>query len=92
MLSSVVNEMNPLNRNTLAYIAVAPVSEKELLYSEALLYCSFCNHGGYTDWRLATKNEYFGDRRVIGWYDENPWNTHISKTIDRRHFTPVRTI
>jgi hypothetical protein len=40
-------------------IELAPSSESRMSYDEALLYCQFCNHNGYTDWRLPTAYEYF---------------------------------
>ena len=40
-------------------IEFAPLSEKRMTYEEALLYCTFCNHDGYTDWRMLTKGEWY---------------------------------
>jgi hypothetical protein len=39
-----------------------------LSYEEALLYCQFCNHGGYNDWRMPTSLEWFDVAHLHGWY------------------------
>jgi hypothetical protein len=84
-------------------IVYAPRSAKPMTYDEALLYCSFCDHDGYTDWRLPTKEEYFYGPTIFGWneYDEED-NTVFATTgkswyIGRYNFrlwfvTPVREV
>lgn len=36
----------------------APPSTSAITYDEAVLYCKFCNHGGYIDWRLPVYYEW----------------------------------
>lgn len=38
-------------------IEVAPSPERWMSYSEAILYCQFCDHGGHKDWRIPTIEE-----------------------------------
>lgn len=52
-------------------IELAPPSSKMMVYEEALLYCTFCNHNGYTDWRLPTKSEYFNWEYRAGYWFQN---------------------
>lgn len=47
-------------------IEIAPASEFKMTHDEAKLYCAFCNHDGYTDWRLPTWVEY-QQHAIIGW-------------------------
>lgn len=49
-------------------IALAPNSVTEMIYDEALLYCTFCNHDGYSDWRMPTFHEYIYTDMINGWY------------------------
>jgi|694.fasta_scaffold00172_78 hypothetical protein len=71
-------------------LALAPISEKEMTYSEAILYCTFCQHDDYTDWRLPTKDEYFAEDEIVtgcwntGWYND--------AMTGRRIVCPVRDI
>jgi hypothetical protein len=62
----------------------APRSEKFMTYNEALLYCQFCNHNDYKDWRIMTRNEWLPG---LGWYYD-----HGIKLISRNYVTPVRDI
>ena len=55
--------------NAMDKLEVGPVSSKFLTYEEAVLYCTFCEHGGYTDWRLPTWAEYCYLPSLIGWYE-----------------------
>jgi hypothetical protein len=61
-------------------IELAPTSENEMTYEEAVLYCAFCRHNGYNDWRLPTKDEYYMDAEIsiehtMSWYSEAPKDT-----------------
>ena len=49
-------------------IEVAPAAEKEMTYSEAILYCQFLEYNGYRDWRMLTKDEYEKHGSVFDWY------------------------
>lgn len=68
-------------------IELAPVSKKPMSYDEALLYCQFCDHGSYTDWRMPTVTEYiFTGKNILGWY------VRTTGTLARKELvTPVRT-
>lgn len=66
----------------------APRSAQLMAYGDALLYCTFCNHGGYNDWRMATKLEWIAYHINWGWYIDRPPlhpTTHLS-------VTPVRNV
>jgi hypothetical protein len=49
-------------------IESAPESENMMTYEEAVLYCSFCNYNGYTDWRMPTAAEYGKLKMTLCWY------------------------
>ena len=55
-------------------------------YDEAVLYCTFCTHNGYTDWRMPTKAEWSDSRGMIGWWLDYGESSHYWSV------TPVRTI
>lgn len=63
----------------------APRSEKELTYDDALLYCTFCNHDGFNNWRLPTKEEYHNTHGIYGWYLDDQAQGKFT-------VTPVRSI
>ena len=65
-------------------IEFAPKSENQMSYAEAVLYCNFCDHDGYTDWRMPTLNEVIGTLNN-GWY-------HGCKSQLSWPVTPVRDI
>ena len=48
-------------------IEVAPPSNA-MSYDEALLYCQFLEHNGYSDWRMPTKQEWLDNDNIIGWH------------------------
>lgn len=50
-------------------IELAPLSKEELTYDEAILYCTFLDYNGHTDWRLPTRVEYLDVIGISGWYD-----------------------
>jgi|LakMenE01Jun11ns_1017448.scaffolds.fasta_scaffold9954590_3 hypothetical protein len=56
-------------------IEIAPKSVNGMPYEEAVLYCRFCTHNGYTDWRMPTRDEYSTNLGLTGWYV----NRHIDK-------------
>lgn len=62
-------------------IELAPASSKMMTYDEALLYCTFCNHDGYTDWRLPTKSEYFRWGHRAGYWFQNRRNPNVSTKL-----------
>jgi hypothetical protein len=71
-----------------------PVSQHNMTYNEALLYCQFYNHRGYNDWRMPTQKEIIANlwQPPLGqhtWYLEvgTKFPTMINKQWDVR---PVR--
>jgi hypothetical protein len=66
----------------------APESKQKLTFSEALLYCHFCNHDGYTDWRLPVgKFEcWLFEKRY--WRAEDAFEPEYLKL----HVVPVRDV
>lgn len=51
-------------------IEVTPATDNKMSYTEAVLYSIFCNHNGYTDWRMPTQYEWLSDDRMLGcWYE-----------------------
>ncbi len=42
---------------------------KDLYYEEAVLNCKYCRYGGFTDWRLPTKEE------ILMLLNYIPWNS-----------------
>ena len=66
-------------------ITKAPITDIDLLYEDALLYCAFCRHNGHSDWRMPTHSEYLNDD-ISGWYVDRP-NGGRSMAV-----TPVRDI
>jgi hypothetical protein len=71
-------------------IESAPISAKSMTYAEALLYCQFCDHNGYTDWRMPTVEESY-----IYWkYQKDNtggWYTY-SSSLKNCQVIPVRYI
>jgi|688.fasta_scaffold00172_105 hypothetical protein len=67
-------------------IEIAPKSN-HLLYEDALLYCAFCNHAGYKDWRMPTKEEWRIYCDSIGWHLNDPSSREFRYPI-----IPVRDI
>lgn len=69
-------------------IELAPTSSNNMTYEEALLYCSFCDHNGNTDWRMPTRDEYDVDTTIYGWtVSENDLMGPIKMWV-----TPVRDV
>jgi hypothetical protein len=66
-------------------IAKAPVS-KYMSYDDALLYCAFCNHNGYNNWRIPTRYEQ-RRHRMTGWCLEDDARSPYYSTV-----LPVRDI
>lgn len=69
-------------------IEVAPNSVHEMTYEQAIMYCQFCNHNGYVDWRLPTRQEYTNVRSICGWYVDSTYQNYV----DALTVTPVRDI
>lgn len=70
-------------------IELAPRTENEMTYDDAILYCTFCTHNGYNDWRLPTRDEYQDNNGLImSWYI----NRIITHDICMWCATPVRDI
>lgn len=67
---------------------IAPTSEKSLTYEEAVIYCAFCRHNGYSDWRMPTKQEYEKISKLYGWMVIY-WDDVIDILL---RVTPVRDI
>jgi hypothetical protein len=73
-------------------IGRAPESDNCMSYDEAVLYCRFCNHGGYNNWRLPTKDDYFTLRPRLSeltWYEGRQ---HNLDRLVRLYAQPVRDI
>lgn len=59
-------------------IQAAPPTNDDMTYEEAIVYCQFCTHNGYTDWRLPTWDEccssasniYFRINSKFCWYSD----------------------
>ena len=68
-------------------LALAPISEKEMTYSEAILYCTFCQHDDYTDWRLPDRAEWLDVIGITGWYDGRG-----SEWVSKWKVCPVRDV
>jgi hypothetical protein len=54
-------------------IQAAPQSVNKMTYTEAVLYCQFCNYNGYMDWRMPTMDE---------WCDLMSGGSQIIRPID----------
>jgi hypothetical protein len=67
-------------------IEYAPISDNKMSYEEAVLYCRFCNAGGYQDWRLPTKTEYVHAGLLLCWINNPVYS------IGYHYVTPVRDI
>lgn len=82
-----------MNKEIIDSIQIAPVSHKSLTLDEAKLYCMFCTHNGYTDWRLPTCEEYAAVTKLVGWCDIDTTTLHVSlfNRLKRVVF-PVRSI
>jgi hypothetical protein len=74
-------------RDTYSTISVAPKTDNKMSYEEALLYCQFCNHNGYTDWRLPTLDEYLS----IGMHNFCWWASSLYLN-NRKYVIPVRSV
>ena len=70
-------------------IELAPSTENEMTYEEAILYCQFLEYDGHRDWRIPTKKEW-SDYRYNIW----GWHKHYGVLIMHvKHIvTPVRDI
>lgn len=44
--------------NDISNLTIGPVIQTRMTYDEAVMYCLFCDHNGYRDWRLPTWDEY----------------------------------
>ena len=67
-------------------IQLAPTSEYKMTYQEAVMYCAFCTHDDYNDWRIPVKSDFNSlNDKPIGWYME------INSTYKWR-VTPVRDV
>jgi hypothetical protein len=63
-----------------------------MTYQEAVLYCKFLEHDGYTDWSMPTYNEY-RCHTALGWYVEFGERTNITgNTVVKLRVNPVRTV
>lgn len=73
-------------------IESAPESNGQMTYAEAILYCQFCTHNGYTDWRMPTWDEFWQTHGINAgcWY-ENKWYG-APKHLYLQTVIPVRDI
>lgn len=68
-------------------IEFAPISKKPMSYDEAVLYCVFCTHGGHTNWRLPTEEEYHESNNIWrSWYQDEAFDGSVYNAM------PVRDI
>lgn len=67
-------------------IEKAPSSENLMTYEEAILYCAFCRHDGYSDWRMPTRCEWVAVSGS-GWYIDRYVSTYW---MLHNVITPVR--
>jgi hypothetical protein len=68
----------------------APISELRMIHGDALLYCAFCNYGGYNDWRMMTHAEWYvlpNSGRIATWLVDDM----LMEGEDLYHVVPVRT-
>lgn len=73
-----------------ATLEFAPLSALRMTHGDALLYCAFCNYGGYTDWRMMTNAEWYvlpNSGRVATWFVDDM----LMEGDDLYHVVPVRT-
>lgn len=68
-------------------IEVALISEQEMTYDEAVLYCAFLDYNGHRDWRLPTRSEYLDVIGISGWYVGRS-----SELVSKWKVCPVRDI
>lgn len=83
-------------------VEAAPRSKNEMTYDDALLYCSFCNHGGHTDWRMPSQFEYYSvvitEPNFACWYTDlhersRYWWSRYGVRLDAEwHVIPVRDV
>lgn len=82
-------------------IEYAPSNNELITYEEAILYCSFCNHGGYNDWRMPTFDEWIEHRvgvssndKLYRWYvtRERELMIHQQLELHKWYIAPVRYI
>ena len=68
----------------------APLSENRMTYNEAMLYCAFCTHNGYSDWRMITHEEWYilpNTHRLATWLVDDL----LREGNDLYPVVPVRT-
>jgi|688.fasta_scaffold00172_93 hypothetical protein len=76
-------------------IEAAPRSENEMTYGDALLYCAFCQHNGYRNWRLPNADEYyFALDGYSSWYlgDDFDGICFVIPVRDVNFVIPVRDV
>lgn len=71
-------------------LEAAPMSDQEMTYEEAILYCQFLKYNEHSDWRLPTKDEYFTEDEIV----TGCWNTGWYNDVmtGRRTVCPVREV
>lgn len=77
-------------------IKLAPRSENQMTYKEAVLYCQFLEYNGHRDWRLPTYAE-FCQYIMSGWNPNSSglvWfvNDKFFDEINEWYVNPVRDI
>lgn len=73
-------------------IEYAPLSEHEMTFDEAVLYCTFCRHNNHTDWRIPTWEEFLASINS-DWikYSWNSASSDVSKRVRKSRVLPVRS-
>jgi hypothetical protein len=66
---------------------LAPRTDTYLSYSEAVLYCKFFKHSGFTDWRLPSRSEYL----IMGMYNLSWWEKDDDPP-GKKYVVPVRDV
>jgi hypothetical protein len=68
-------------------LEVAPISDHEMTYEEAVLYCAFLDYNGHRDWRLPDRAEYMDVIGISGWYV-----CRSSEWVSKWKVCPVRDV
>lgn len=77
-------------------IEVAPRSQNQVNYDQAIILAFICNHNGKKDWRLPTEREYFygpsSDLIELSWFQnrdsDNDWYCTLVRDIRFKYIQP----
>jgi hypothetical protein len=65
-------------------IEVAPTPPKKMTYDEAVLYCQFLTHRGFTNWRLPTYEEWYDhSTTTLTWFEGRDIRHERLKTLTK---------